>query len=289
MQLKVEIAVHGSDTLGECPLWDERGRALWWVDSRGPEVKRLDPASGAVTTLKLPEAVGSIAFRERGGLLAATKSGIHFLDPVSGQLEPAARPEMDKPDNRFNDGRCDRAGRFWAGTMHDRLRAPTGSLYRLDADLVCTPLRNAITIPNSLAWSPDGRTMYFADTLQCLIWAYDYDPASGAATGERVFVDAAPGRPDGSCVDAEGCMWNAEYGAGRVVRYTPAGKIDRAIEFPAGNLTCCCFGGDGFDVLYVTSATQRLTAEELAKQPLSGSVFAVRPGVMGLPESRFAG
>lgn len=289
MQLKVEIAVHGSDKLGECPLWDELTRTLWWVDSRGPAVKRLDPASGAVTTLALPEPVGSIAFREHGGLLAATKSGIHFLDPVSGRLDPAVRPEQSLPDNRFNDGRCDRAGRFWAGTMSDVKREPTGSLYRLDTNLTCTALRNAITIPNSLAWSPDGRTMYFADTMLHTIWTYDYDPANGAATGERVFVNAAPGRPDGSCVDAEGCLWNADYGGGRVVRYTPAGKFDRAIELPVANPTCCCFGGDRFDVLYVTTATQRLTAEELAKQPLAGSVLALRPGTQGLPESRFAG
>ena len=168
-------------------------------------------------------------------------------------------------------------------------RDPVGSLYRLDATLACVPLRNAIIIPNSLAWSPDGRTMYFADTMRHTIWAYGYDSATGAAGGERVFADAAPGRPDGSCVDADGCLWNAEYGASRLVRYTPAGKVDRSIDLPVSNPTCCCFGGDAFDVLYITSARQRLTTEELATQPLAGSVLAVRPGVQGLPESRFAG
>jgi sugar lactone lactonase YvrE len=285
----VEVAAAGKDQLGECPLWDERERVLWWVDSRGPAVKRIDPATGAARTITLPETVGSIAFRERGGLLAATKSGIHYLDPASGGLDPVARPELHLPDNRFNDGRCDRAGRFWAGTMSDARREPVGSLYRLEANLDCAPLRNAVVIPNSLAWSPDGRRMYFADTMRCLIWAYDYDPASGAATRERVFADATPGRPDGSCVDAEGCLWNAEYGAGRLVRYTPAGKVDRVIPLPIANPTCCCFGGGALDVLFVTTARQRLTPEELARQPLAGSVLAVRPGVQGLPESRFAG
>jgi sugar lactone lactonase YvrE len=248
---------------------------------------RID--TGALEVIPVAEIVGSIAFRARGGMLAATKSGIHFLDTGTGRLEPAARPETQLPDNRFNDGRCDRQGRFWAGTMSDARRDPVGTLYRLDADLACTPLRNAIIIPNSLAWSPDGRTMYFADTFRHTIWAWDYDPATGAATRERVFADTGAGRPDGSCVDADGCLWNAEYGAARIVRYTPGGKVDRAVELPVDNPTCCCFGGPGLDELYITSARQRLSAADLARQPLAGSVLAVRPGVRGLPESRFAG
>lgn len=289
MALQVEVAVRGADRLGECPLWDERDSVLWWIDSRWPALKRLDPATGAVMMLVLPEVVGSVAFRARGGFLAATKSGIHFMDAASGALEGKANPEAALPDNRFNDGRCDRAGRFWAGTMSDVKRDPAGSLYRFDADFACTRLRNAIIIPNSLAFSPDGRTMYFADTNRHTIWAYDYDPDSGAATGERVFADTGNGRPDGSCVDADGCLWNAEYGAWRLLRYTPDGEVDRVLEVPVANPTCCCFGGDDLGTLYVTTATQRLAPEDLAKQPLAGSVLALRPGVRGLAESRFAG
>jgi sugar lactone lactonase YvrE len=289
MAFQVELAAPGADRLGECPLWDERERMLWWVDSRWPAVKRLDPATGAVMMLVLPEVVGSIAFRERGGLIAATKSGIHFLDTASGALAPAANPEAQLPDNRFNDGRCDRAGRFWAGTMSDVKRDPVGSLYRFDAQLRCTKLRNALIIPNSLAFSPDDRTLYFADTSRHTIWAWDYDLASGAATNERVFADTGSGRPDGSCVDAEGCLWNAEYGAWRLVRYTPQGKVDRVIDMPVANPTCCCFGGEALDTLYVTTATQRLAPGDLAKQPLAGSLLALRPGARGLPEARFAG
>jgi sugar lactone lactonase YvrE len=289
MAFQVEVAARGADRLGECPLWDERGRMLWWVDSRWPAVKRLDPASGAVMMQVLPEVVGSIAFREHGGLVAATKSGLHFLDGEGGAPVPAANPEAHLPENRFNDGRCDRAGRFWAGTMSDVKRDPVGSLYRFDADLACTKLRNAIIIPNSLAFGPDNRRMYFADTNRHTIWAYDYDPATGAATGERVFADTGAGRPDGSCVDAQGCLWNAEYGGWRLVRYTPAGKVDRVVEVPVANPTCCAFGGADLGTLYVTTATQRLAPEELAKQPLAGSLLALRPGVQGLPEGRFAG
>ena len=289
MAFQVEVAVRGADRLGECPLWDERQGMLWWVDSRWPAVKRLDPATGAVMMLVLPEIVGSIALREAGGMLAATKRGLHFLDPASGALAPVVDPETALPGNRFNDGRCDRAGRFWAGTMSDVNRTPVGSLYRFDADLRATKLRNAIVVPNSLAFSPDGRTMYFADTWRNTIWCYDYDPDSGAATRERVFVDAGKGRPDGSCVDAEGCLWNADYGASRLVRYTPAGKVDRTVDLPVTIPTCCCFGGEDLGTLYVTTATQRLTPEALAQQPLAGSLLALRPGVKGLPESRFAG
>jgi sugar lactone lactonase YvrE len=289
MAFRVEVAARGADRLGECPLWDERQAMLWWVDSRWPAVKRLDPATGAVMMLVLPEIVGSIALRQAGGLLAATKSGIHLLDPSSGALEAKVDPEKHLPDNRFNDGRCDRAGRFWAGTMSDVNRDPVGSLYRFDADFQCTKLRNAIIIPNSLAFSPDGRAMYFADTNRHTLWAYDYDPASGAATRERVFADTGKGRPDGSCVDADGCLWNADYGAARLVRYTPAGKVDRSVELPVTNPTCCCFGGADLGTLYVTTATQRLAPEALATQPLAGSLLALRPGVKGLAESRFAG
>jgi sugar lactone lactonase YvrE len=289
MAVHVEVAARGADRLGECPLWDEREKMLWWVDSRWPAVKRLDPSDGAVMMQVLPEVVGSIAFRENGGLIAAMKSGIHSLDAAGGALEALANPEAQMPENRFNDGRCDRQGRFWAGTMCDVRRDPTGSLYRFDADMRCTKLRNAIIIPNGLAFSPDGRTMYFADTNRHTIWAYDYDPANGAATRERVFVDTGSGRPDGSCVDAEGCLWNAEYGAWRLVRYTPAGKVDRAIDVPVANPTCCCFGGEDLGTLYVTTATQRLTPEDMQKQPLAGSLLALRPGVKGLAEGRFAG
>jgi sugar lactone lactonase YvrE len=289
MKIAVEIAAGVADELGECPIWDARSGLLWWVDSRAPAVKCLDPASAAVSLLPLRETVGSIAFRERGGMLAATKSGIHFLDPVTGTLGVAARPEAHLPDNRFNDGRCDRAGRFWAGTMCDVRRDPAGTLYRLDPDLGCTPLRNAIIIPNGLAWSPDGRTMYFADTNRHAIWAWNYDSATGTASDERIFADTGAGRPDGSCVDADGCLWNAEYGGWRLVRYSPAGKVDRVVELPIANPTCCCFGGSGLDILYVTTARQRLSAAELAAQPLAGSVLALRAGVQGLPESRFAG
>jgi len=285
MATQVECVVKGRDLLGECPLWDDRTATLWWVDILAPSLKCF---KGSVRTYPLPEAMGSFAFREKGELLAAMKSGIYFFDPSDLSRKVVAQPEKEIAANRFNDGRCDRAGRFWAGTMSEPMREPAGALYRISPDGRCERMRAGITVPNSLAWSPDGRSMYFADSPRRRIWVFDYDSASGEPSNERLFAATHPGYPDGSCVDADGCLWNAEYGGWRVVRYTPAGKIDLIIALPVQNPTCCCFGGERLDTLYITTAAQGLKENDFAKQPLAGSVFAVRPGVAGLPESRFA-
>jgi sugar lactone lactonase YvrE len=287
--MKVECVVKGRELLGECPLWDERTQTLWWVDILAPALKQLDPSSGVVKQNALPEAMGSFAFREKGGLLTAMKSGIFLMDASYASVTPLAAPEAELPANRFNDGRCDRDGRFWSGTMSEAMREPAGALYRIAIDGRCERMAGGITIPNSLAWSPDGRTMYFADTPQRTIRAFDYDRAAGEPSNEKVFAKTQIGFPDGSCVDADGCLWNAEYGGGRVVRYTPKGKVDRVVELPVKNPTCCCFGGPQLDVLYITTAAQRLSEAELEAEPLAGSLLAVRPGSTGLPESRYAG
>jgi sugar lactone lactonase YvrE len=287
--MRIECVVNHRELLGECPLWEERTQRLWWVDILAPALKQLDPASGTVKQNPLPEAMGSFAFREAGGLLAAMKSGIYLMDASYSLVQPLAAPEADLPGNRFNDGRCDRDGRFWSGTMMEAMREPAGALYRIGADRSCVRKRAGITVPNSLAWSPDGRTMYFADSPRRIIWAFDYDRAAGEPSNERVFATTQAGFPDGSCVDADGCLWNAEYGGARVVRYTPAGKVDRVLELPVKNPTCCAFGGRKLDVLYVTTAAQRLNEAQLKEQPLAGSLLAIRPGSTGLAESRYAG
>ncbi len=242
-----------------------------------------------VHALALREVIGSFGLTRVGGMVAGMKSGLYLLDPNSGALDLLAAPEQNLPQNRFNDGRCDRAGRFWAGTMADGPRAPAGSLYRLDPDGSCARMQSHIHIPNSIAWSPDDRIMYFADTHVSLLWAYDYDLAHGTLRNERVFADCTnrPGRPDGSCIDAEGCLWNAEYGGGRVVRYRADGRIDQVIELPVSNVTCCCFGGEKLDTLYISTARQKMNAEQLAREPLAGALFACRPGAQGMVEARF--
>ena len=289
MKVAVDCVVPGPDVLGECTLWDDRERVLWWVDIRAPALKRYDPSTGVVHALTLGEFIGSFGLTRVGGMVAGMKSGLYLLDSSTGALDLLAAPEKELAQNRFNDGRCDRAGRFWAGTMIDGPRAPVGSLYRLDPNGTCTRVRDRLNVPNSIAWSPDDRTMYFADTHVSMLWAYDYDLERGTMRNERVFADCSnrPGRPDGSCVDAEGCLWNAEYGGGRVVRYRTDGRIDQVVELPVSNVTCCCFGGDQLDVLYISTARQRMTPEQLEREPLAGGLFACRPGAVGLPEARF--
>lgn len=291
MGVVVECALPGHDLLGECPLWDERDQSLWWVDTHAPALRHWSPGMPAASSFAVPEVVGSIALRAGGGLLAATRSGLHSFDPASAALTALIDPEPHLPDNRFNDGRCDRHGRFIAGTMSEVNRDASGALYRFDPDGGCDRLLGDIIVPNSLSFSPDGRTLYFSDSYRERIFAFDYDPEAGAISRRRVFANTTgrQGRPDGSCVDAEGYLWNCEYGGWRVVRYAPDGRIDGAIPVPVANPTCCCFGGPDLRTLYITSATQRLTPAQLADQPLAGSLFTVRPGVSGLAESRFAG
>lgn len=286
----MDVAVRRADSLGECPLWNEQEQALYWVDINAPALYRLREGA-ALQAWPMPEAIGSFAFRLDGGLLLALKRGIYTFDQQTAELQPFAQPETDRPSNRFNDGRADRAGRFWVGTMSDVSREPVGSLYRLNADRSSVRLFNDIVVPNSLAWSPDNKTMYFADTPKRCIWAFDFDLATGAIGPRRVFRDTTghTGRPDGSAVDAEGGLWSCEYGGWRVVRYRPDGEIDQSFPVPAANPTCCAFGGPDFRTLFVTSAVQRLTPEQLAEQPLAGSVFAMRTTVSGLPEARFGG
>jgi sugar lactone lactonase YvrE len=285
---QAECVHAGGNVLGESPIWSVRAAALFWVDSRGPAIYRLTPATGKIDTWKLPDPIGSIVLRAKGGLVAATRHGFNFVDLATGALTAIVDPESHLPNNRFNDGRCDHRGRYWSGTMSDVERAAVGTQYRLNPDLTVRAFKTGLVIPNATCWSPDGRTMYFGDTTKQTIWAYDYDLDTGTPNNERVFVKAE-GRPDGATVDADGCVWSAEYGNSRVVRYTPQGKIDRTVSVPATSITSCAFGGSKLDTLYITTATQRLTPDDIKKQPLAGGLFAAQVGVTGVPEPEFGG
>jgi sugar lactone lactonase YvrE len=278
-----------TDILGEGPVWCPRAQALWWVDIQAPAVRRWQAATGAVRSWTMPEPVGSLALRG-GGLLVALKRGLAFLDTDTGALTPAAPPHGEDADMRFNDGRCDRQGRFWAGTMGEANPTPRGHLYRLDPATGVAAVLHGIAIPNGLCWSPDGRTMYFADSPTRTILAFAYDPATGALGERRVFARVAPpGIPDGAIVDAEGYMWSAEYGGGRITRYAPDGRVDRRLALPVSQPTCCAFGGPDLSTLFVTCARAGLSAATLAAEPLAGAVLAYEPGVRGLPEPCYAG
>jgi sugar lactone lactonase YvrE len=283
----IAAAVAAQDVLGECCLWCAVTQRLWWIDIQKPCLQSYDPVHGERRVFPLPgRFCGCAALRQSGGFVLALDDGLHGFDPTSGRLELLLHAEPDRPGNRYNDGRCDRRGRLWIGTMNIDTHRPTGAFYRIGADRSARRVLDAFTIPNSTAFSPDDRTLYVADTPRHVIWAFDFDIDAGAIANRRVFADLAArhGNPDGSCVDAEGFLWNAEYGGHRLTRYAPDGRIDRALELPVTNPTCCCFGGETLDTLYVTSA-----GGERPTSPLEGAVLALDVGVRGLPEAAFGG
>jgi sugar lactone lactonase YvrE len=278
------------DILGESPLWSPGEGVLYWVDIRAPALRRYDPRSGESSEQRLPDLCGGVALRGNERLLLAMRVGVWSFDRASKALAELVVPEAEALGNRLNDTKCDRRGRLWTGSMRDFGAATTGSLYRVDPDLSCTRMLAGVTVPNALAWSPDDRTMYFADTPDGRLRAYAYDADDGRLGAMRVLVDAGvlPGRPDGATVDAEGCVWNARYNGGCVARITPDGRVDRVIRVPASRVTACAFGGADLRTLFITTARQKLTPAELAAQPHVGAVFAVRVDVGGLPEPCFA-
>lgn len=289
--IAIEVAVSAIDILGEVPLWCSRTKRLWWIDVRRPSLQSYDPATQAHEAFVIRgPVIGSFALRQRGGMVLALDDGLYAFDPGTGTMSPLL-PFRDKPQNRYNDGKCDRRGRFWVGTMNNTPGNPDGSLYRVDADMAVTPQFGDVFCPNSIAFSPDDRVFYYADTKLKKIWAFDFDIEAGALSNRRLLCDVAdhPGAPDGSTVDAEGFLWNAEYGGGRLVRYAPDGRIDRVVELPVSQPTSCGFGGEDCSTLFVTTAAQNLSAGERARQPLAGSLLMLDIGVKGIPEPAFAG
>lgn len=274
--------------LGEDPVWDPQAGSLLWTDIEKSELWELDQ-TGRIKVANAPERVGSFAPRERGGLVVAFAGGFAFWNPETGLREDIVPFEAHMPETRLNDRGTDRQGRFLAGGMDEQHGKPISSLCRLDFDCSVHTLLTDISCSNSLCFSPDGRVMYFADTPKRVIWRFAYEVDAGSLSDQQVFATFAdqPGMPDGSCVDADGCVWNAQWNGGRVIRYTPTGKIDRVIELPVRNPTCVAFGGSAFEVLYVTTARYHMKPEEIEAEPLAGALFAVSTGVTGLPGKKF--
>jgi L-arabinonolactonase len=304
MGMKIECVLDCSNHLGEGPVWDVEEARLYWVDGTGrrvgkPSLWRMDPRSGKVENWTLDRDVGAMALRRGGGAVFALDDGFYFFDYVSGKLDLIAHVDAEQPRTRLNDGKCDRRGRFFAGGMDDKEELKICGLWRLDADLSITKVDDGIICSNGPCWSPDDRTFYLADTFQGEFWAYDYDLATGALANKRVFARFGEngGVADGSTVDAEGCMWNAELISGDLVRYAPDGTVERRIGMPVRNVTSVMFGGDKLDEIYVTSmarvkhpAVHELFRKEQKPQHLAGSLFRVTGlGIRGVPEPRFAG
>jgi sugar lactone lactonase YvrE len=280
--------------LGECPLWSPADERLYWIDIDGRAVNRHDPATGLDETHPAPGRPGSIALTpDPGRLLVAIEGRVAFLDWADGEWRDWIGLEPEGHGNRMNDGRCDPAGRFWVGSMFANTGAnrTSGILHRVHPDGTSVPTRTGIGIPNGLGFTPDGRTMYFADTQRDLVWAYDFDLDTGDATGERVFLDFAhlPGRPDGAAIDEAGCYWIACVYGSAVLRVTPDGEVDRRIPVPVTKPTMPAFGGPDLTTLFVTTIGGGGTHEVDPSQPDAGALFAVDVGVRGLPEPVFTG
>jgi L-arabinonolactonase len=291
---EVELVLDCHNKLGEGAVWNGADRRLWWTDIEDCRLWALEPQRRHSASHQTPERVSCFAPRGNGnGLVVAFATGFALYDPTTQIREDIVTFEPDQPDTRLNDGRTDRQGRLIAGGFDEKGGGRLiSSVVRLDSDLTVTTLFSEVGCANGICFSPDGRTLYFADSMRAEIWAFGYDPDSGRVGEKRVVAmlkGNRPGIPDGSCIDAEGCIWNAEWDGSAVVRWTPDGRIDRVVDLPVPRPTCVTFGGADYGTLYITTARAWLNEEQLAKAPLSGGLFALRPGVKGVADSPFAG
>jgi sugar lactone lactonase YvrE len=289
--LGVEIALEAKATLGEGPAWDDHERRLLWIDILDGLVHTFDPANGSDVAVGVGRPVGAIGLRAGGGLVLAVEDGFALSGPGGKGAELIAPIGADDPAIRFNDGKCDPAGRFWAGTMAYDETPNAAALYRLDPGGDVERVLDDVTISNGLAWTVDGRTMFFADTPTRRVDAFAFDLDAGTIRDRRTLLDLAdfPGFPDGMAIDAEDCLWVAFWGGSSVRRFRPDGRPDLVLDLPATNVTSCAFGGPDLRDLYVTSARDGLSAAQLAAEPHAGAVFHTRTDVPGVPVPRFEG
>ncbi|MBW8812253.1 MAG: SMP-30/gluconolactonase/LRE family protein [Caulobacterales bacterium] len=274
--------------LGEGPVWQAAGRALWFVDIKRHRIHRFDPQTGDSAAWTAPEPVGFVVPTASGGWIVGLKSGLHGFDPAGGGFELVAAVEDAALGNRLNDGFVDARGRLWFGSMHDAETAPSGALYRLDGEGL-RRMDDGYCITNGPAMSPDGRTLYHTDTLQRRIYAFEVSE-SGELANRRVFaeIEAGAGYPDGPAVDADGCVWTGLFGGGGVRRYSPAGVLLRTVRLPVANVTKLAFGGEDLRTAYATTARKGLSPAELEAQPLAGALFAFAVDTPGLPQHAVA-
>jgi sugar lactone lactonase YvrE len=276
--------------LGEGPVWVEREQALYWVDIKGYKVYRHTLADAALKIWETPYRVCSLAPRESGGFIAGTEDGFSRVDLEADRFIPLVNPEPERITNRFNDGKLDRAGRFWAGTMDNDETAASGALYRLNPDTQWARVDDGYRVTNGPAFSPDGRLMYHNDSARQVTYLFDLD-GKGDAANRRVHLQFGEddGYPDGMTVDAEGCLWIAFWDGWSVRRFSPEGESLDRIEVPTARPTSCVFGGPALDQLFITSASIGLSDEERAMQPNAGGLFVVEPGVAGIADTPFPG
>lgn len=291
-RLKAELALDAKATLGEGPVWHERRKKLFWVDILEKKLHEFDAGSGRDRAFDTGQFIGSLAVQKRGGLILALQHGFAFFNSRTKKIQPICDPDASHQHNRFNEGKCDPAGRFWAGTMDLDAKRGRGSLFWLDAKLKVRRVLKNLSIPNGMAWSRDARTMYFIDSARQMIGAFDYDQASGTIQNRRVAVriPKRAGVPDGMTMDNEGLLWVAMWGGCKVTRWNPQnGKLLQTISLPVSLVTSCAFGGTNMDILFITSARTSLSKAALLREPLAGGIFYINPGVSGMADCLFAG
>lgn len=287
---RVKVLVEGESLLGEGPLWLADSKEIVWVDIEGKCLLIFSIVTGKKRTLPVGQRIGAVVRAEDGRMVCALENGFYYLNPETESLEPIVDPESHLPGNRFNDGKCDPMGRFWAGTMPIEGEGPVGALYRLDGDGSVHKMVEEIGCSNGLGWSLDGKTMYYIDTSTKRIDRFDYDAVSGNITNRQtvVVIPSEQGYPDGMTVDAEGMIWVAHWDGYCISRFDPStGECLERIELPVSRITSCCFGGEDMDELYITSARVGLSEEQLLREPLAGSLFVYKAGVKGLLANEF--
>jgi len=277
------------NTLGEGIIWDAASACVWWTDIDGSKLYRYQSEDKQLDHWTTPERLGSFALvSDSEFLICGFASGFAYFNPHSGELQWLEKIEQNNPGTRLNDGRADRQGRFWAGSMVESGDRGAGALYCLDQQLQVASKVSGLTISNGLCWSPDSTVMYHTDTPSRRIHAYDFDAATGAIANQRCLVRTEKGCfPDGSSVDAEGYIWNAQWGASQVVRYSPEGEVDFVLPLPVSQPTCVAFGGPRLDRLFVTSATQGFDEQTLSAEPEAGNVLVFQTNISGIADARF--
>lgn len=286
----VEIVTDAPDILGEAPQWRTEDGRLYWVDAFAPAIRRFDPRSGEVESFVMPSDIGSFVFARCGTLVGAMRTGFNRIDLEAGSVTPIVNPLPDDPRMILNDGKCDRAGRYWCASADSDFTGRNSVLYRLDPDLSVSRMDDGFIIGNGIAFSPDNERMYFADSRDETVWVYDFDLASGGISNRRRFFSTADitGRVDGAACDSDGNYWCALVHGGAIACISPAGKMVERIAVPAKHPTMVAFGGDDLSIMYVTSATAMLSEDERSHWPDAGKLFRVTGlGARGLPEPLF--
>lgn len=289
---KLQTVTEHKCALGEGPVWDADTQTIMWIDIIEKKIHQYNINKQEHTSFDVGEMIGCIVMREKGGLIAALKNGFAFIDTEKKIIQHIADPE-NNPGNRYNDGKCDAAGRFWAGTMALSEEEGKGNLYVMETDLSTQKKIENVSISNGIAWSADNRTMYYINTPTNYVFAFDYDIEQGNIINQRVAIDLTHenGYADGMTIDEEGMLWIAFFSGWRVARYNPlTGEFLTQIELPVANVSCCTFGGPQLTDLYITTASKDIREEDLMKQPLAGSLFVVKDcGFRGLPAQKFKG